>query len=125
MNGKEGVSGSSPEEGAHESPALIGPGVIGADILKTTYLRRSRLSESKLYFGLVRSPVGIGIVVLLVGVDQPLVLRVISACAAEAMMFMYSLLLLLIIRRSLPEAINVRGLRAGVLVFKDQSGKLS
>ena len=63
-------------------------------------------------------------VVLLVGVDQPLVLRVISACTAEAMMFMYSLLLLLIIRRSLPEAIEVRGFRAGERVFEEQAGKL-
>ena len=90
---------------------------LSADILKTTYLRRSRVSESKLYFGLVWSLVGIGILVLLVGIDQPLVLLVISACVAGAMMFMYSLLLLLINRRSLPEQIRVRGLRAGVLVF--------
>ena len=109
---------------------------LSADILKTTYLRRSRLSESKLYFGLVWSLVGIGILVLLVGIDQPLVLLVISACVAGAMMFMYSLLLLLINRRSLPEQIRVRGVRAGVLVFsfaffgllsltiEEQAGKL-
>ena len=36
-------------------------------------VRRSRVSESKLHFGLVWSLVGIGILVLLVGIDQPLV----------------------------------------------------
>ena len=53
------------------------------------------------------------------------------------MMFMYSLLLLIMNRRSLPAPIRVRGLRAGVLVFsfaffgvlsvltiKEQVGKL-
>jgi hypothetical protein len=90
---------------------------LTADILKTTYLRRSRLSESKLYFGLVWSLVGVGSCVLLMGIDQPLVLLVISACVAGTMMFMYSLLLLLINRRSLPGPLKVRGLRAGVLVF--------
>jgi hypothetical protein len=90
---------------------------LTADILKTTYLRRSRLSESKLYFALVWSLVGVGCLVLLIGIDQPLVLLVISACVAGAMMFVYSLLLLIINRRSLPEQIRVRGLRAGVLVF--------
>ena len=78
---------------------------------------RSRLSESRLYFGLVWSLVGVGALVLLVGIDQPLVLLVISACVAGTMMFMYSLLLLLINRRSLPAPIRVRGFRAGVLVF--------
>jgi hypothetical protein len=90
---------------------------LTADILKTTYLRRSRLSESGLYFALVWSLVGVGILVLLVGIDQPLVLLVISACVAGTMMFMYSLLLLIMNRRSLPEPIRIRGLRAGVLVF--------
>ena len=90
---------------------------LTADILKTTYLGRSRLSESRLYFGLVWSLVGVGALVLLVGIDQPLVLLVISACVAGTMMFMYSLLLLLINRRSLPAPIRVRGFRAGVLVF--------
>jgi hypothetical protein len=90
---------------------------LTADVLKTTYLRRSRVSESRLYFGLVWSLVGVGILVLLVGIDQPLVLLVISACVAGTMMFMYSLLLLIMNRRSLPEPIRVRGFRAGVLVF--------
>jgi hypothetical protein len=90
---------------------------LTADILKTTYLRRSRLSESRLYFTLVWSLVGVGILVLLVGIDQPLVLLVISACVAGTMMFIYSLLLLIMNRRSLPEPIRIRGFRAGVLVF--------
>jgi hypothetical protein len=53
----------------------------------------------------------------MVGIDQPLVLLVISACVAGTMMFMYSPLLLVMNRRSLPEPLSVRGVRAGVLVF--------
>ena len=90
---------------------------LTADVLKTTYLRRSRLSESRLYFWLVWSLVGVGCLVLLVGINQPLVLLVISACVAGTMMFVYSLLLLIMNKRSLPEPLKVRGVRVGALVF--------
>ena len=55
--------------------------------------------------------VAIGILVLLAGFDQPLVLIVISACVGGVMMFFYSALLILINRRTLPEPIRVRGVR--------------
>ena len=88
---------------------------LAADVLKTSYLRGR--NESRLYFGLVWGLVAIGIVVLLVGFDQPLVLIVISACVGGVMMFVYSALLALINRRLLPEAIRVRGARLGMLAW--------
>jgi hypothetical protein len=90
---------------------------LAADILKTTYLRKVRVTESKLYFWLVWGLVGLGCLVLLLGLDQPLVLLVISACVAGTMMFIYSILLLIMNRRSLPAPLQVRGVRIGVLVF--------
>jgi hypothetical protein len=90
---------------------------LAADVLKTTYLRRARVTESRLYFALVWGLVGLGCLVLLLGLDQPLVLLVISACVAGTMMFIYSILLLVMNRRSLPGPLQVRGLRIGVLVF--------
>jgi len=90
---------------------------LTADILKTTYLRESRLTESRLYFGLVWSLVGVGAVVLLAGLTQPLVMLVISACVAGTMMFIYSILLLVMNRRSLPRPIQIRGGRIAVLIF--------
>jgi hypothetical protein len=86
-----------------------------ADVLKTSYARTA--SESKLYFGLVWAIVAIGIVMLLIGFDQPLVLIVISACVGGLMMFMYSGLLILINRKILPSQLRIRGGRLAVLVW--------
>jgi hypothetical protein len=82
---------------------------LAADVLKTSYLKDR--NESRLYFALVWGLVAIGIAVLLVGFDQPLVLIVISACVGGLMMFFYSALLALINRRLLPHPIKVRGVR--------------
>jgi Amino acid permease len=77
---------------------------LGADVLKTAYLKDT--NESKLYFGLVWGLVLIGCVVLLSGLDQPLVLLVIAAVTGGLMMFIYSALLLLVNRRTLPKEIR-------------------
>ena len=86
-----------------------------ADVIKTSYARTA--NESKLYFGLVWAIVAIGIVVLLIGFDQPLVLIVISACVGGLMMFMYSGLLILINRKILPSQLRIRGIRVAILVW--------
>jgi hypothetical protein len=88
---------------------------LAADVLKTSYLRR--VSENRLYFGLVWGLVVIGCLILLVGFDQPLVLLVISACVGGGMMFIYSGLLLLINRRVLPDQVRVRSYRVVALVW--------
>jgi MFS family permease len=108
---------------------------LAADVLKTTYARDA--NESRIYARLVWGLVAIGIVVLLVGFSQPIVLLVISAVTGGFMMFLYSGLLILINRKTLPEAIRVRGGRLvalvwsiglfgvlSVLTFRDQIGKL-
>lgn len=108
---------------------------LAADVVKTSYAREA--NESKLYARLVWGLVVIGIVVLLAGFSQPLVLLVISAVVGGFMMFLYSGLLILINRRILPKPIRVRGWRlAGlfwsialfgtlsVLTFSDQIGVL-
>ncbi len=80
-----------------------------ADVIKTSYAREA--NESKLYFGLVWAIVVIGIVELLIGIDQPLVLIVISACVGGVMMFMYSGLLILTNRKILSGELRINGLR--------------
>jgi hypothetical protein len=108
---------------------------LGADVLKTAYLKNA--NESKIYFALVWGLVLIGCVVLLSGLSQPLVLLVISAVTGGLMMFMYSALLLLINRRMLPEEIRPGAGRVAALVwafllfgflsfltFQEQLGKL-
>jgi hypothetical protein len=90
---------------------------LAADILKSTYLRSSTVSESRLYFWLVWGLVGLGSTILIVGVDQPLVLLVISATVGGVMMCLYSALLLMLNRRGLPDAIKIRSYRVAVLVW--------
>ncbi len=108
---------------------------LAADVLKTSYARKA--DESKMYAGLVWGLVGVGIIVLLAGFDQPIVLLVIAAVVGGFMMFIYSGLLILINRKILPEPIRIRGVRLGamiwsialfgtlsILTFRDQLAKL-
>ncbi|HEX6313466.1 MAG TPA: Nramp family divalent metal transporter [Gemmatimonadaceae bacterium] len=90
---------------------------LAADVLKSTYLRHSPVSESRLYFRLVWGLVAIGCVILMVGLDQPLPLLVISACTGGTMMCMYSVLLLVLNQRELPAAIRIRSYRIVALVW--------
>ena len=78
---------------------------LAADVLKTSYLKN--LNESKMYAVLVWGLVVIGIVVLLTLEAQPIYLLVISAAVGDFMMFIYSGLLILINRRTLPAPIRI------------------
>jgi hypothetical protein len=108
---------------------------LAADVIKTSYRRDA--NESKLYAGLVWGLVALGVLILLFGFSQPIVLLVISAVVGGFMMFLYSGLLILINRRILPQPIRIRGVRLGVLIwsialfgtlsaltFRDQIGNL-
>ena len=106
------------------SLALVALGVVDyvsrlvADVVKTLYARENeRWSESKIYFLVVWSMVTFGTVILLSGFDAPLVLLVLSACLNGIVMFIYSILLIRLNRKSLPTAIKVRGFRLGTLFF--------
>jgi hypothetical protein len=91
---------------------------IVADVFKTVYLADSqRWSESRIYFIVVWSTIAAGSIILLSGVNQPLLLLVIAACLNGMVMFVYSILLIQLNRRGLPGAIRVRGVRLGMLVF--------
>ena len=91
---------------------------IVADVLKTVYLKESqRWTESRVYFLVVWSTIAAGSIILLSGLDQPLILLVIAACLNGMVMFVYSILLIQLNRRALPPALRVRGLRLGMLVF--------
>ncbi|MFC0110207.1 Nramp family divalent metal transporter [Kibdelosporangium aridum] len=86
---------------------------LAADVIKTAYARQAK--ESTLYFGLVWALVLIGCIVLLAGLDQPLVLLVVSACVGGLMMFIYSVLLIVLNRRVLPEQIRITWPRMAAL----------
>jgi hypothetical protein len=79
---------------------------LAADVIKTSYAPKAK--ESTLYFVLVWVLVLLSCVILLAGFDQPLALLVISACVGGLMMFIYSILLIVLNRRVLPEQIRIR-----------------
>ena len=90
---------------------------LAADVLKSTYLPNSRITESRIYFGLVWGLVAIGCGILLSGLAQPLALLIISASVGGTMMCLYSALLIVINRQHLPPAIRVRSYRLGALIW--------
>ncbi len=106
------------------SLVLVALGVIDyisrivADVLKTVYLTNNqRWTESRIYFIVVWSTIAAGSIILLSGVNQPLLLLVIAACLNGMVMFVYSILLIQLNRRGLPPALRVRGVRLGMLWF--------
>jgi hypothetical protein len=90
---------------------------LAADVLKSTYLRDASISESRIYFRLVWGLVAMGTLIIASGFNQPLVLLVISACTGGVIMFIYSLLLIRLNRRLLPQAVAPGGARIAALVW--------
>jgi hypothetical protein len=89
-----------------------------ADVLKVSYLRDNETwSESRIYFTLVWLLVIWSAIILLTIQSQPLILLIISASIGGFMMFVYSGLLILINRRSLPEAVRITAGRTAALVW--------
>jgi len=87
-------------------------GRLTADVLKTTTLRdNDQWSESRLYFITVWTMILFGSIILLVGVDQPLLLLVIASALNGLVMAVYSVLLLQLNRWTLPREIGLRGFR--------------
>jgi hypothetical protein len=90
---------------------------LAADVIKTTYLPTSRISESRVYFYLVWGLVALGCGILLSGFAQPLALLIISASVGGTMMCIYSALLIAINKHYLPELIRVRSYRLVILII--------
>ncbi|MGI5273022.1 Nramp family divalent metal transporter [Nonomuraea sp. CA-218870] len=88
-----------------------------ADTIKTVYLRDRTVTENRVYFVVVWTLALVGIVILLLGFDQPLVLLVLSASFAAVMMFVYSILLIRLNRTALPAPIRIRSFRLGAMVW--------
>jgi len=110
---------------------------VAADVLKLGVLRRFELSLSWLYFGVVWTLIGFGILVLALGFDEPLTMLVLSATLNGFVMFLYSGLLLWMNTRCLRPPLRPGLLRVAALVvaigfygyfsvltFLDQLGRL-
>ena len=87
-----------------------------ADALKTIHLTESSISESRVYFIVVWTMIAIGVIILLLGLDAPLVLLVLSSCLNGFVMIVYIAMLLVLNRRALPETIKLTGFRLVMLV---------
>jgi hypothetical protein len=90
---------------------------LAADVLKFTYFPTSPITESRIYFGLVWGLVAIGCMILLAGLSQPLVLLIISASVGGTMMCLYSVLLIVINRRHLPQPIQMPSHRLAAILW--------
>jgi hypothetical protein len=89
-----------------------------ADVLKVSYLRDNQTwSESRIYFLLVWVLVVWSAIILLTIQSQPLILLIISASIGGFMMFIYSGLLILTNKRSLPPAVGITGFRTATMVW--------
>jgi hypothetical protein len=89
-----------------------------ADVLKVSYLRDNETwSESRIYFLLVWVLVVWSAIILLTIQSQPLILLIISASIGGFMMFIYSGLLILTNKRSLPPAVRITGFRTATMVW--------
>jgi hypothetical protein len=66
---------------------------------------------------IVWAEIALGSLILLSGITQPLVLLVISTCAASIVTLFYSILIVRLNIRDLPDAIRLRGARlVGMIV---------
>lgn len=87
-------------------------GRVTADIIKTNWLRAStRWTESRVYFAVVWAEIILGCAILLSGLDQPLVLIIISSALNGIVMLVYSALLIKLNRGVLPRVIGLTGAR--------------
>ncbi len=89
-----------------------------ADAAKTNYLRGSEFwSESRIYFTVAWAMIILGSTILLAGLSQPIVLLVISSAGGGVVMAFYSVMLIVLNRRTLPEAIRLKGWRLPIMVI--------
>jgi hypothetical protein len=92
-------------------------GRITGDSLKVTFLKDSEFwSESKLYALVVWAMAIGGSLLLLTGIS-PIILVVLSATGNGFVMAFYSVLLIVLNRRALPEFAKLKGWRVPVMVF--------
>lgn len=90
---------------------------ITADTLKiTTGLSRSEFwSESKIYITVVWLMIVAGSLVLLAGFNQPIFLLIIASAGGGVVMAMYSVMLIVLNRRVLPDVARLKGWRVPVM----------
>lgn len=91
---------------------------ISTDIVKVNYLEHNQYwTQSRLYFVFLWAEIAFGCLILLVGVDEPLVLITTSAAMNGAVMMVYSLLLLYLNTKILSRSLSISPLRFVAMVW--------
>ncbi len=91
---------------------------ISTDIVKVNYLRDNEFwSLSKLYFVFLWGEILLGIGILLIGLDKPMLLLVTSAAMNGVVMLLYSLILLYMNNKILPRTLSMSPVRFVALVW--------
>ena len=89
---------------------------ITADAVKINATPESTFwTESRIYAATVWLLITVGITIVLVFTEQPLLLLVIGSALSAMVMFIYSILLIVLNRKALPAAIRISGFRLVVL----------
>jgi hypothetical protein len=92
-------------------------GRVASDFVKRSFLQDSAFwTESRLYLAVVWGEILIGSAMLLSGMDDPLVLLMLSTCAASLVTLLYSTLLVRLNRRDVPGSVRLRGGRLVMMV---------
>lgn len=93
-------------------------GRMVADNLKVSWLRNNdRITESRIYYTVLWLVIASATVVLLSGLEEPLILLLISAVSGGITMTIYSVLLIIMNRKFLPEGVRLTGYRVAIMVW--------
>jgi len=90
---------------------------VCTDIIKVNWMRGSEISDRAVYFIILWIEIGFGILILLSGITQPLLLLVIGSCLNGMVMFFYSLLLLWFNNKVIPKHLEMGKMRFIALVW--------
>lgn len=92
---------------------------ITADSLKvTTGLRDSQFwSESKIYIAVIWTLIVAGSTILLSGLTQPIIMLIIASAGGGVVMALYSVMLIVLNRRALPEVAKLKGWRVPIMIL--------
>ncbi len=91
---------------------------LTGDSLKVSYLGNSEFwSESKIYITVIWAMIIAGITILFAGLSQPLILLVIASAGGGVVMAFYSVMLIVLNRKVLPDVAKLKGWRVPIMVF--------
>jgi hypothetical protein len=90
---------------------------VCTDIIKVNWMRESEIGYGTVYFIILWIEIAFGIIIILSGINKPIVLLVIGACLNGMVMFLYSMLLLWFNNKVIPKQLAMGKTRFIALVW--------